>query len=129
MIEVEMGTQEILKEHEKKNEAIAAQTNKAMNFSIPIKTNSNNLGTKPLLKDSLINSINFESTGVLILLKDARGGYDDTYKWSLSLSLSEFILGVPGLKNHYNVISAQYNKENECQEFQLTRKEPQDFQL
>ncbi|MBI4946716.1 MAG: hypothetical protein HY840_09975 [Bacteroidetes bacterium] len=120
MIEVNMTAQELADEKKKQGEEIKLKSAKAKNYCIPIDPEKYVAkGTKPILKDSLIKYVIFESPVVVFRKRNQKGGYDNVHHWALSLTQNEFIMETSGMEEKYSVLGAKYDDQLHMQEFQL----------
>jgi len=91
------------------------------NFNIPVNPEKYvEPGTKPVLKDSLLNLIVFSSNAVLHQQPGKGFAVDDVSIWTMTLTSEEFELNSSkGLNKSYKVLNIKYDDEMRMQEFQL----------
>lgn len=115
-------TQAELQIEKKKIATIEKEKNKLKaNFNVPINPEKYVApGTKPILKDSLLNKIIFSSNGVLHKQPGKRAGYDDATTWTMTLTIDDFELSSSsGINKSYKVYGISYNEALKSQEFKL----------
>lgn len=124
MVEVTMTSQELLEENKKQAETEKLELVKANNFNIPISPEKRvEPGTKPVLKDSLIEYVVFASSAVLVQQKNQRASIDES-QWTITLTHAqlELISSINGKvlgSMRYTVLDAKPCDRGVCQEFQL----------
>ncbi|HPI29665.1 MAG: hypothetical protein KBA43_02975 [Paludibacteraceae bacterium] len=111
--EENMTTQDFIQQEEEK-------IDKAKKFSIPVHPEKYvTPGTKPILKDSLFKYVVFECMGVLSNNKNQKSVYNDTQKWTLTLSQKMFEIKSFDKTESYTVLDSRYDEQTKSQEFQL----------
>lgn len=121
MVEINMNNHELAEETKKLTEKNKVNQEKQKGFSIPIKPIRKPLpGSAPLLKDSLIKFISFESNAVLFSKRNGSGGFDDTHHWTINLSVNKLEIISSDYNEVYTIVSSKYNDKLLMQEFSVS---------
>lgn len=121
LTEYNMTQTELQLERKKSVEKEKAKNKLKSNFNIPVNPEKYvTPGTKPTLKDSLLNKIIFSSDGVMHRQPGKQAAFDNNTLWQMTLTTEDLkITGSGGIDKSYKLFDISYDDELRCQKFKL----------